>query len=540
MDNIYNGINNLYNKKGFLERYGVESLISFLIIIVFVGIVMYFYIRNNIEQIKGDWVNKRCNPAYMPFAGMINAPEGANKFQYASENFNGCVNSILKTIMDNIMEPYYYTLRVANAMWNVFYQAIDSLRELINRIRTTIGSVTEDIMGRAINLMMPIIALLINIKDMIFKMHGITMATIYTALGSYLSLKSFLGNILNFSIKVLIALAVLVVLMWILPFTWGIAAAGTAIFVSAASILLMVIILMSQVFKIKGFKLPKVPRCFDENTKIKMWDNTEKTISNINLNDKLWDGSRVTATMKSSTEDHTFYNLNNVIATGTHNVHHDTLGLIMVKDHPDSILIPDYNKKFMYCLGTSSKVILINDVIFADWDEIDSQDIDDLKKNASHVIDNIAFKLSDIHKHLDGGLIETTKLELQNGDKKIIKNIKIGDTLKHGERVMGIVKIDATKLSGVYEYLIGDVSICGGPSLCMLNPNDSKNLGMIDTTKIKGIKLEESIDYEKTLYHLITDTRSFYINEIKVCDYNSCIDKYLSRYQKDLYLSLWG
>jgi hypothetical protein len=325
-----------------------------------------------------------------------------------------------------------------------------------------------------------------------------------------------------------------------LPFTWGIAAAGTAIFISAASILLMVIILMSQVFKIQGFKLPKVPRCFDENTKINMWGNKVKTISNIKLNDKLSDGSIVTAIMKSSTEDHTFYSLNNVIVTGTHNVFHDDLGLILVKDHPNSVLIPEYNKKFMYCLGTSSKVIRINNINFADWDEIDAHDVDDLKQNASHLIDNMTFKTSDVHKYLDGGLIETTNLELKSGNKKCIKDIQIGDTLKHGEKVMGIVQIDSTKLSGVYEYLIDNTSICGGPSLCMLNTNANENLGMIDTTTIKGIKLEETIDYGKSLYHLITDTRSFYINKIKVCDYNSCIDKYLSRYQKDLYLSLWG
>ena len=45
---------------------------------------------------------------------------------------------------------------------------------------------------------------------------------------------------------------------------------------------------------------------------------------------------------------------------------------------------------------------------------------------------------------------------------------------------------------------------------------------MINTLDIHGETIKED-----QVYHLITNTKTFFVNGVKFCDYNSCIDKFL-------------
>jgi hypothetical protein len=217
------------------------------------------------------------------------------------------------------------------------------------------------------------------------------------------------------------------------------------------------------------------------------------------------------------------YNLRGIVVTGSHKVFHKEKGWIIVEEHPESIKIDDYRNPYIYCLGTSNKLINLQSesgvISFADWDEFEDKSIEELKNNAKYL--NINFdKSKNIHKYLDGGFIGETEIELQDGQSVKISEIEVNDVLKFGEIVVGIVKIDATKLSGVYEYYLGDKIIKGGPNLHLLE----SNLGIIDTTKIKGIPIK-NVEF---VYHLITDTRSYNVNGLKICDYNSCTDKFMN------------
>ena len=52
---IFTKINNLYNEKGFMDKYGLDTWITVIICLVFFVIITYFYILNNIEPIRADW-----------------------------------------------------------------------------------------------------------------------------------------------------------------------------------------------------------------------------------------------------------------------------------------------------------------------------------------------------------------------------------------------------------------------------------------------------------------------------------------------------
>ena len=520
IDVLYSKINEIYKKGGFLERYGKDLFITIFVFIIFFLIMSYFVIMNNIEPIRANWVKERCNPAYIPFAGIINAPPDVSKIDYTADNFNGCLNNILTNIIQYSLAPIYYSIHVFINFCKGIAKALQHIREVFDRMRKSISGISQELYDRSINITTPIIQLLINMKDMLSKTQGILTSGIFSLFGVYLTIKSAIESILDITISIIVGMVVFVIILWLVPLTWAIAAPLTGLVGTLIGVLAYTSINTRNILKTTNKKIPNKPRCFDENTIITLFDNSVKYIKDLIIGDKLLDGSIITGIMKSSTADHTFYNLNGILVTGTHRVYHEKYGWILVKDYPESQLIKKYNKPIMYCVGTNSKLLIINDIIFGDWDELDNNDVVELYSNARHTLPDY-FTRDHIHKYLDGGFIKGTEIELKNGKRVNIEDIKVNDILKHGEKVLTTVVLDSKKLVGVYEYHIEDKIVKGGPNLEIMD----KNLGTVDTTKLSGIKIETN-DH---IYNLVTDTEMFYVNGIRFCDYNSTTDKYLNK-----------
>ena len=129
MDNIIKVINNMYAKKNYLDTYGGSVLMTGLIMVTFFCLISYYLVMNNIGPIKADWVNKRCSPGVIPFAGLINPPtDGTSAFDFTSQNFTFCIQSILKQITGYAMEP-------VNAMVNIILDVFKELKNAIDVIR---------------------------------------------------------------------------------------------------------------------------------------------------------------------------------------------------------------------------------------------------------------------------------------------------------------------------------------------------------------------------------------------------------------------
>ena len=278
----------------------------------------------------------------------------------------------------------------------------------------------------------------IALMDIFGKIQGTMVASLYTMLGTYLTLQTLMGAILELIIKLLFALVIIIVGLWVMPFTWPVAASTSAVFLSISIPMAIIIIFMTEVLQIKTSALPKL-RCFDENTLIPLLDGTKICIKDVNVGDKLENGSYITAKLTVTSANMKICKLNNIIVSESHLVNYGGI-CIRVIDHPDAVLI-DYNKPFLYCLNTSNKIIELNGIQFTDWDEIiDTHTFQKLKNKNSNIQN-----LENIHEYLDDGFEESCLVKL-NKRKKYIKDVKIGDILEDFSIVYGLVEIDATKL----------------------------------------------------------------------------------------------
>ena len=188
---------------------------------------------------------------------------------------------------------------------------------------------------------------------------------------------------------------------------------------------------MSEVLHIKSSAIPKL-RCFDRKTRFVLIDGTFKHIEELKPQDMLLDGSIITAKIKITSRDLSIYNLNGVVVSESHIVKYHNKW-IYVKDHPDADIIYNYTEPYLYCLNTSTKTIILNNMVFTDWDEIYDDSLEFL-------LDYYSIQEKEkISKFVDCGFAKETKIKTKIGEKAIDK-IYIGEVLSTGGIVYGIVE----------------------------------------------------------------------------------------------------
>lgn len=470
-------INETYDKLSYFDLYG-NSVIIFIFVTLFVFIIFsYCKVMQTKEAISDDWTNQRCKPQNMIFAGLITHPEGTSAFQYTSDNFQYCLQNILTNITGYALEPLQFMIKSLTQIFEKFANSIQQIRELINKIRNSLKEFTQDLLSRILNVMIPIQKMFIALMDTFQKIQGVMTGGLYTMLGTYYTLQALMGAILELIIKMLLSLVIIIVGLWILPFTWPAAASMTAVFLAIAVPLSIIVYFMTEVLHIKSSGIPKL-RCFDEYTSIPLQNGQYIYIKDINVGDKLANGSYITAKIKVTARQLHMFKLNNIIVSENHLVNYNNKW-IRIREHPYAEQI-SYNKDFLYCLNTSNKIIELSGITFSDWDEIDNDTLTYLSKQHKN-IEN----LENIHEFLDDGFEENTQITLHK-HKKQISEIKIGDILENGSLVYGLVEIDSRKLR---KYTIKK------------HPNK--------------------------LYHLLTTDGTLKINSVDVKDYNNLIDKFI-------------
>jgi hypothetical protein len=508
----FKNIKKMYKNLTYFDQYGGSCILFIIITIIVFVICAYSYVMINIQPIKNDWVNQRCKPYVIPFAGIINKPDNLTATEFTSQNFQYCTQNILSSITGTMLEPITFVTKMINNILDDIKEAINSIRAMFDKVRSLFEKIVQEIMGRIMNIMIPLQKIIIGFKDLMGKIQGTMTAGLFTLLGSFYTLQALLGAIAEFIITILITLAMLVAIFWIMPFTWGAASAMTAVFLAIAIPMIIILAFMVKYMKVTpALRIPTI-KCFDKNTLLLLKDGTSKKIIDIEVGDELEDymedplGNKVTAKIKVNALGSIMYYLNNVIVSDSHIVKYKNKW-ISVSEHPLAKKISSYNEPFLYCLNTNNKTIKINNVLFSDWDEV-CEDSKFIRKEIK--------TRKDIHKYLDCGFKGETKIQVKNGSLREINKIEVGDILLNGEEVYGLVSIDGKEIISQNTFYLGNDTFIEGGS--HLNICDSK----ID---IKTIKKSN----DPILYHLLTNTKTFYIDKIKTYDYNACIDLFLDK-----------
>ena len=553
-------IQDLYSNLTYFDNYGNSVILFIIITLILFFTVSYCFIKTHIKSIKKNWVSERCKPYIAPFAGMINKPDNMTAGEYTEQNFTFCAQEILKDISGFLIDPITFIVSALQATEEVITQDIQSLRAAFEKYRRNIQRTFVNLLQVMQNFTLPLITIIAKFEDIVARMQGVFFTFMYSFFSVIMTFEGILQMALNGISVFMILLTILMIfaigglttaiVLLFDPITFAI---GTTMFYLFLTQYLAILgtyvgILVPLIFTLEfaeGLGMhtfldpappPQAPSCFDKNTLIKMNDGSEKKMIDIEVGDVLIHDNMVTTKLKLFADGNQMYSLNNVIVSGSHSLKEENRW-IKVEDHAESVKI-DYNEKYIYCLNTQHKEIIINDTIFCDWDELFEDDIETIKithKTNKYNTNNeknaeFNFKYADIHKYFDGGFIGETKINLLNGEERQIKDIEINDILENGEKVYGLVEIDGKNVNGHYIYNLGKLNteIIGGPNLNLCD----KNLKFTTTINLDS-KIKIDIK-ENKLYHLLTDKKTFIINKLRFYDYNATIELILDKYRGKL------
>jgi len=499
-------IRGLYDNLTYYDQYGSSIFIFIILTIILFILVSYCYVMSHIQPIKDDWVNQRCKPYVIPFAGIINKPKGETISDFTKENFDFCSQSILKNVSGFALEPITFVNSFLSSIADFIKEAINDVRTMFDKIRTFFQTITEELMQRILNIVITIQKIIISMRDMMSKIQGVMTASLYTLLGSYYTLQSLFGAIAEFIIIILIAMVALILVLFIGLFTIPEAIALSGVFTAIAIPMAIILVFMVEFLHVKpDLQIPEL-KCFDVNTLIQMEDLNKKPISKIQVGEKLIDGNMVTGTLKVATKGSKMYRLYDIIVSDSHVVNYNN-EWIRVDQHPEAIALPDYDEPFLYCLNTTFKNIMVNNVLFTDWDEIyNKTNVFSSVNKKPHYFTSHSF----IHKLFDSGFAGETLIELDDGSYKTIKDIQIGEKLSHDSIVYGLVQIDAENVKEQYIYHINNYNIIG----TNIFPRE-------ESITIRQTKI---LNKEKKMYHLLTNKHVFRVNNIFFHDYNYSLD----------------
>lgn len=497
-------VNYLSNNEG-------NIYISLFIILFSLFLVGYFNIKYHLKNIKKDWPKHRCNPIYMPFASMINQDPNISSLDYTSSNFSYCSNTILKNMVNDFTEPIYYMYNVINNNISSLINNIQSVRKRIFTIIDNIENIDKSIMGKIFSTTIPLQHNLIKMKDTFKKTQAVGTTGVMTMIASYFGIISFIRNFVNIAIEGLLILTGIIVPLLIFIFTIPVAIPLLVIFGIISGFLAVIIIGLQGVVHKSLSDIPKKPHCFDENTLFELNNGKIKKIKDLIIGEKLKNDGFINGIFKINSKIEDMYSYYDIIVSGTHNIYENGVW-INVKDSIHSIPIKNYNNDYIYCLNTESGIITINNHIFSDWNDIDGLEYFKIKKRILNE-DNDKKISNNLFKIYEYGFFEDTPIELYNGKMKKIKDINVNDILKNGEKVNGIVQINAQKLN-IYYY--SNLNIYGTNNICISEKEYLANRKMKTNYKIQQ------------LYNLITNTGTMKINNIMFNDYNNGLEKLLS------------
>ena len=175
-------------------------------------------------------------------------------------------------------------------------------------------------------------------------------------------------------------------------------------------------------------------------------------------------------------------------------------------------LYENYTENEIYCMTTESKQIHVNNVTFADYDDLSPHDCDYLKQWISNKYLKQGVNTYDIHRYMNGGLLDTF-IKMENGNRKMLSDIKINDVLDNNIQVIGIVKIYPKDIQ-LKKMSVDDTQIIGGSNIQIMDKYKQYSLNAIDVIDV----IENSDD--KPLYHLITNVGGYFVNDIYIGDYS--------------------
>jgi hypothetical protein len=250
-------LHTLYQKRGYMDRYGGDVCISIALILMTITITGFTNYQSVMAQVKTNWNLHRCNPIYMPFAGIIMPQPGVSAFDTTVTNFSYCIKQDASAVFSIATMPFEFSMYMILEFIDATLSAILAFMAFIQWLKNQLGGIFAALYTKIIAFIIPLVEMIIHIRDLIAKINGVATAALYTAMNIYnttvsgiINIMTILNNILIATIAIMLALIILAFLLIPTPaFPLGLGIYITGLTIMTSFIIpVIVLYTMMQVF----------------------------------------------------------------------------------------------------------------------------------------------------------------------------------------------------------------------------------------------------------------------------------------------------
>lgn len=428
--------------------------------LVITGMILYINARNNMDDIKENWVKYRCNPMYMPFSSMF------DEEHTTSENFSFCTNAFAKEIFGYATDPVYKMFGMLTNLIKSILGDINHFLAYLAGMTNFILSFANQIFGKMFNSVGILNSLIGKIRDLFQRIVG----SAYYAAFVVQTMVSFVISIFQFSMTLIKAVVIMLF---------------------ALSFILALFFPVILAFVIPLGAMVGISYCFHPDTEVK----TQRGVlpmKDVKIGDSI-EGSVVTGKFVFTCNSQ-LYVYNNVIVSGNHLVFHANKWMYISETGCPKYEGPLPNN--LICFNTENNIIPVNGTLFRDYEEID----DETSLSKIGMLVSAASGTPMLHP--------LTLVELYNGSFIPLHEVRVGDMLRDGV-VSGVVQLDSSDTDW---YTVGSSIVSGDQPILVENDKfvEARYIG------------KRYHDYDRGGYQLFVDNSLgvFMINgELNVRDY---------------------
>jgi len=149
----------------------MDTAIVVVSTLVAVGASLYMFALNNIKDLKDNWAEYRCNPAYMPLAGLV----GQDPFK----NFNDCTMKSFQDYTGFVVDPIMSQFSTMTSIVTEISDSMDSMRKMMADTRNGFLGIVGTVFGKIQNLMSQFQYIIIRMRTLMARLVGIMMSFVY-------------------------------------------------------------------------------------------------------------------------------------------------------------------------------------------------------------------------------------------------------------------------------------------------------------------------------------------------------------------------
>jgi len=181
--------------------FGLPALAVFLMCVI--------HASETLDKIRMHWNEYRCNPIYIPFAGIVRPDIGVES------NFQHCMNQFGQDIFRFFIDAVHSMLKDVTGSLGEFTSSLNPMRSIFSRMRKVIFSFGAQTFGKITNSMSSMTYILIKIRDILKRFVGegyIGAFLAQTGMDFVVSLVMALINIIKIFVYTLLAISIILAL----------------------------------------------------------------------------------------------------------------------------------------------------------------------------------------------------------------------------------------------------------------------------------------------------------------------------------------